>query len=62
MEVNVILKILLDKNSGILIEMGEASDSVSPMTLVGILEQVKHSLFENMRVEKIAKSNNSYDA
>lgn len=52
----------MDKDDQILVQMGDASGSISPATLVGILEQVKHSIFENLRVEKVSKSNQSYDA
>lgn len=62
MEEKIILQIILTENNGVMVEMGDASETVSPMTLVGILEQVKYSVFENMRVEKINKSAKSYDA
>ena len=62
MEEKIVLQIILEENNGIMVEMGEASESVSPMTLVGILEQVKHSIFENMKVERVNKSSKAYDA
>jgi hypothetical protein len=62
MEEKLVLQIILGENNAVMIEMGEASEMVSPMTLVGILEQVKHSIFENMRVEKVSRSSKSYDA
>lgn len=63
MEDNVVLKVVVEENNQIAIHMGEASDSISPATLVGILEQVKMSIFDSIRVEKITKSTNqNYDA
>lgn len=62
MEDNLILKVVVEKNNQIAIHMGEAADDISPATLVGILEQVKMSIFDNIRVEKVTKSNKSYDA
>ena len=62
MEEKIVLQIILEENNGIMVEMGEASESVSPMTLVGILEQVKHSIFENVKVERVNKSSKAYDA
>lgn len=62
MEEKLVLQIILGENNAVMIEMGEASEMVSPMTLVGILEQVKHSIFENMRVEKVSRSSKTYDA
>lgn len=63
MEENVVLKVVVEENNQIAIHMGEASDSISPATLVGILEQVKMSIFDSIRVEKITRSTNqNYDA
>jgi hypothetical protein len=62
MEDRVVLEVIIDKDDQIVVQMGDASGSISPATLVGILEQVKHSIFENLRVEKVSKSNQSYDA
>lgn len=63
MEENVVLKVVVEENNQIAIHMGEASDNISPATLVGILEQVKMSIFDSIRVEKITRSTNqNYDA
>jgi len=62
MESNVVVQVIIDNDDQIAVQMGEACDNISPATLVGILEQVKMSIFENMRVEKVTRSNKSYDA
>jgi hypothetical protein len=62
MESNVIVQVVIDENHQIAVQMGEACDDISPATLVGILEQVKMTIFENVKVEKVVRSNKPYDA
>lgn len=63
MEENVVLKVTLHKDNGIEIHVG--SENVSPLTLVGILEQVKYNILSNSSpIEEQVVSGNTtkYDA
>ena len=61
MEEKMILQVVINSNDQIAILMGEASADISPATLVGVLEQVKMSIFDNMKVTRIDNPK-TYDA
>jgi len=61
MEDNVILQVTLHENEGIEIYVG--GNSVSPLSLIGILEQVKFNILSNNTVPNLAENNKpKYDA
>lgn len=63
MEENVILKVTLHKDRGIEIHVG--SENVSPLTLIGILEQVKYNILSNstsMEEQAVSETTTKYDA
>lgn len=62
MEENLVLKVVIEDDKQIAIHMGDSADAISPATLIGILEQIKMSVFDSMKVEKVIKSNQNYDA
>lgn len=59
----VILQVSLHDNDGIEIRIG-GGDKVNPLMLVGILEQVKVGILEDLRNVRIdvPESNQKYDA
>lgn len=62
MEDNIVLQVLLHEDKGLEVHIGDAGDKISPLTLIGILEQVKMNVFDGMTVEKIKKPSKTYDA
>lgn len=62
MEEKIVLQVILHEDNGLEVHIGEAGDKISPLTLVGILEQVKLNIFEGMTVEKVKKPSKTYDA
>jgi hypothetical protein len=61
MEDNVILQVTLHENEGIEIYVG--GNSVSPLSLIGILEQVKFNILSNNTAPNLAENNKpKYDA
>lgn len=61
MEDNVILQVTLHENEGIEIYVG--GNSVSPLSLIGILEQVKHNILTQNTTPNLADTNKpKYDA
>ena len=63
MEENVVLKVTLHKDGGIEIHVG--SENVAPLTLVGILEQVKYNILSNsspMEEQAVSDNTAKYDA
>jgi hypothetical protein len=63
MEENVVLKVTLHKDGGIEIHVG--SENVAPLTLVGILEQVKYNILSNsspMEEQAVSGNTAKYDA
>lgn len=63
MEENVVLQVLLHGEEGLEIRIGN-KDKVNPLTLVGILEQVKMNILmeQSIEPELKASSGQSYDA
>jgi hypothetical protein len=65
MEENVVLQVLLHGEEGLEIRIGN-KDKVNPLTLVGILEQVKMNILMEQSAEPEpelkASSGQSYDA
>jgi hypothetical protein len=65
MEENVVLQVLLHGEEGLEIRVGN-KDKVNPLTLVGILEQVKMNILMEQSAESEpelkASSGQSYDA
>ena len=59
----VVLQVTLHDNDGIEIRIG-GGDKVNPLMLVGILEQVKVGILEDLRNVRIdvPESNQKYDA
>ena len=55
MEENVILQVVLHKENGVEIHLGN-SQKVNPLMLVGILEQVKLNLLSNAQMEEISET------
>ena len=62
MEDNVVLKVILHDDHGLEVQLGSAGDKISPLTIVGILEQVKLNVFEGLTIEKVQKPSKQYDA
>jgi len=62
MEENVVLQVFLNDDNALEVHIGDAGDKISPLTLIGILEQVKLNIFDGMTVEKVKKPSKTYDA
>jgi hypothetical protein len=61
MEDNIILQVTLHENEGIEIYVG--GNSVSPLSLIGILEQVKYNILTQNTTPNLADINQpKYDA
>lgn len=56
-----ILKISADEDGRIEIHI-DAKNTMDPLTLVGLLEQIKQDLFRENQPERIVSSSNKYDA
>ena len=56
-----ILKITADEDGRIEIHI-DAKNSMDPLTLVGLLEQIKQDLFRENQPERVVASSNKYDA
>ena len=56
-----ILKITADEDGRIEIHI-DAKNSMDPLTLVGLLEQIKQDLFRENQPERVVASSNKYEA
>lgn len=56
-----ILKISADEDGRIEIHI-DAKNSMDPLTLVGLLEQIKQDLFRENQPERVVSSSKTYDA
>ena len=56
-----ILKITADEDGRIEIHI-DAKNSMDPLTLVGLLEQIKQDLFRENQPERVVSSSKTYDA
>jgi hypothetical protein len=56
-----ILKISADEDGRIEIHI-DAKNTMDPLTLVGLLEQIKQDLFRENQPERVVSSSKTYDA
>jgi len=57
----IVLQVTLHDNEGIEIRIG-GGDNINPLMLVGILEQVKAGIINDLPLSRVGKSNQQYDA
>lgn len=57
----IVLQVALHDNKGIEIHIG-TGDIINPLMLVGILEQVKAGIINDLSLARVEKSNQQYDA
>ncbi len=59
---DLVLKVVLHDDGSLEVKMGAKSDSIGPLMLVGIIEQMKHNILASLQVEEISQSTGKYDA
>lgn len=60
MESNIVLQVIMHEEGGLEIMVGN-TENVNPLTLIGIIEQIKMNILSNVQVQEVS-NNNNYDA